>query len=116
MGARMCYEVHGAARAGTGIPHHGSVSRQQVAGAAHAGTWGPGGARFRPHRYRLASAEDLSIVVYFGGASVGWLIIVITTTRVAVVIASSTRTRVFWWSGGGGARHAGDPPCHCLYC
>ena len=29
MRARMCYEVPGAARAGTGIPHHGSLSGQE---------------------------------------------------------------------------------------
>ena len=29
MGARMCYEVPGAARAGTGIPPHGSPSGQE---------------------------------------------------------------------------------------
>ena len=34
----MCYEVPGAARAGTWIPHHGSVSGQQVPGATRAGT------------------------------------------------------------------------------
>ena len=50
----MCYEVPGAARAGTGIPHHGSVSGQQVPGAARAGT------RI-PHYGSLTSQEDLSL-------------------------------------------------------